>query len=197
MLARIRDDVRTALDNDPAADSRLVVLLTYAGLHAIWHHQIAHWLHAHGLTRTARIYAHLVRFFTGVEIHPAAEIGRRVFIDHAMGTVIGETAEVGDDVHMHHGVTLGGKGDDPEKRHPTVESGVTIGANATLIGPITVGEDATVGAGAVVTRDVPPGETVAGGPPRPIEQVAGAEGGDFTVDPTAAVSTSATSSDPA
>lgn len=169
MLDRLRDDVRTAVSNDPAATSPLAVLLTYPGLHAVWAHRVAHaaWTRGHRLT--ARLLAHLARFFTGVEIHPAADLGDRVFIDHGMGTVIGETSVVGDDVQMYHGVTLGGKSSDPVKRHPTVEDGVTIGANATLIGDITVGENATVGAGSVVVEDVPDDTTVAGSPAEPVD----------------------------
>jgi serine O-acetyltransferase len=182
MLARIRDDVRTALANDPAADSPIVVLFTHAGLHAIWGHVLAHWLWQRGFSRTARLYAHVVRFLTGVEIHPGAAIGRRVFIDHGMGTVVGETSDIGDDVQLYHGVTLGGKGDDPDKRHPTLEDGVTVGASATLVGPVTVGEDATVGAGAVVTRDVSPGETVVGVPARPIDEYEGPEPADCSAE---------------
>jgi len=174
MLARIRSDVRTALENDPAAESWITVLLTYAGLHAIWGHVIAHALWERGHRLIARLLSHLLRFFTGVEIHPGASVGDRVFIDHGMGTVIGETAEIGDDVQMYHGVTLGGKSSDPVKRHPTLEDGVTVGANATLIGDITVGKNATVGAGAVVVDDVPAGETVAGVPAVPLESDGGA-----------------------
>jgi len=162
-LEHVRDDVCTALENDPAARS-VPEALTYPGLHAVWFHRLEHelWEHGHGLA--ARTLSQFSRFLTGVEIHPAADIGRRVFIDHGMGTVVGETAEIGDDVTLYHGVTLGG--DDPGggKRHPTVEDGVTLGASATLLGAITVGEDATVGAGAVVVDDVPAGETVVGNP---------------------------------
>ena len=173
MLARILNDVRTALENDPAADSWATVLLTYAGLHAIWGHVLAHAVWERGHRLGARLFSHFVRFVTGVEIHPAAEVGERVFIDHGMGTVVGETAVIGDDVQMYHGVTLGGKTDDPVKRHPTLEDGVTVGADATLLGDITVGENATVGAGAVVVDDVEPGDTVAGVPARPLESDGG------------------------
>ena len=172
MLTRIRNDVRTALENDPAADHWATVLLTYAGLHAVWGHAIAHRLWTSGHHLTARVFSHVVRSVTGVEIHPAATVGERVFIDHGMGTVVGETAEIGDDVQLFHGVTLGGKSDDPVKRHPTLEDGVTVGASATLIGDITIGEDATVGAGAVVVDDVEPGTTVVG---VPAEQIDGDE----------------------
>ncbi|SNZ05815.1 serine O-acetyltransferase [Natronoarchaeum philippinense] len=169
MLDRVREDVRTALENDPAARSRREVLTSYPGLHAVWLHRVAHALWNRGLTWPARLLSHLSRFLTGVEIHPAATIGRRCFIDHGAGVVIGETAEVGDDVHMHHGCTLGGNSPRPEKRHPTLEDGVTLGADATLVGDITIGEGATVGAGAVVVDDVPPETTVMGVPAEPVE----------------------------
>jgi serine O-acetyltransferase len=164
-VRHVREDVRTARSNDPAARSTAGVL-TYPGLHAVWLHRLEHALWRRGHTLFARVLSHSTRFLTGVEIHPAATLGRRVFIDHGMGTVIGETARVGDDVHLFHGVTLGGDDPEPIKRHPTVEDGVTLGANSTLIGDITVGETATVGAGAVVTEDVPAGVTVAGNPAR-------------------------------
>ena len=169
MLDRICEDVRTALDKDPAARSRREVLTSYPGLHAVWFHRIAHALWNRGLTWPARLVSHLSRFLTGVEIHPAATVGRRCFIDHGSGVVIGETAEIGDDVHMHHGCTLGGNSPRPEKRHPTLEDGVTLGADATLVGDITIGEGATVGAGAVVVDDVPPETTVTGVPAEPVE----------------------------
>jgi len=164
MFDRIREDVRTARAKDPAATGSLEVLLTYPGLHAIWLYRIAHWLHEKGFGLTARLLSHVARFLTGVEIHPAAEIGDRFFIDHGMGTVIGETAEIGDDVLLYHGVTLGGKSMRRKKRHPTLEDGVTIGADATLLGDITIGENASVGAGAVVLSDVPSERTVTGNP---------------------------------
>lgn len=166
--ARLREDVRTALETDPAARSVPSVLL-YAGLHAVWAHRVAHWLWERGHPFSARFLSQVIRFLTGVEIHPAAEFGRRVFIDHGMGVVVGETAEVGDDVTMYHGVTLGGDDHRPVKRHPTVEDGATLGANSTLVGDITVGEDATVGAGAVVVDDVPAGKTVVGNPAEVVE----------------------------
>lgn len=170
MFDNIREDIRTARAKDPAAVSSLEVLLTYPGLHAIWLYRIAHTLHENGFGLTARLLSHLTRWLTGVEIHPAATVGRRFFIDHGMGTVIGETSEIGDDVLMYHGVTLGGDSMRREKRHPTLEDGVTVGANATLIGDVTIGENATVGAGAVVVEDVPPGTTVVGNPARVAER---------------------------
>ncbi|MFC6719697.1 serine O-acetyltransferase [Natrialbaceae archaeon GCM10025810] len=169
MLGRVREDVRAMIARDPAASSRLEVLLTYPGMHAIWAHVLAHAFWKRGFRLTARLFSHVVRLLTGVEIHPGAMIGRRVTIDHGMGVVIGETAEIGDDVHMYHGVTLGGDTNEPVKRHPTIEGGVQIGANATLLGDITVGEGATVGAGSVLTRDVEPGATVAGVPAKRVD----------------------------
>jgi serine O-acetyltransferase len=166
-LTHIREDICAALEKDPAAGS-VVAAMTYAGLHAVWLHRVEHALWERGFRLLARILSQFTRFLTGVEIHPGATLGRRVFIDHGMGTVIGETAEIGDDVHMFHGVTLGGDDPHPVKRHPTVEDEATLGANSTLIGDITVGEGATVGAGAVVTDDVPAGVTVVGNPARPI-----------------------------
>ncbi len=163
MFDRLREDVRTARETDPAAKSSAEVLL-YAGLHAVWAYRLAHWLWTRGFHFTARLVSQISRFLTGVEIHPGADLGRRVFVDHGMGVVIGETAEVGDDVAMYHGVTLGGDDPRPVKRHPTVGDRVTLGANSTLVGDITVGDDATVGAGAVVVEDVPPGATVVGNP---------------------------------
>jgi serine O-acetyltransferase len=163
----VREDVRAAKGNDPAARSTAEVFL-YAGLHAVWYYRIAHRLHAdHPLA--ARALSQFARLVTGVEIHPGAEVGRRLFVDHGMGVVVGETAEIGDDVVLYHGVTLGGKSMERRKRHPTLGDGVVVGANATLVGPITVGDGATVGAGAVVTDDVPAGATVAGNPARRLD----------------------------
>ncbi|WP_276272050.1 serine O-acetyltransferase [Haloarcula litorea] len=173
MFDRLRDDVRTALAKDPAATSATEVVLTYPGLHAVWLYRLAHalWVRDHRLG--ARLLSHLGRLLTGVEIHPGATVGDRLFVDHGMGTVVGETADVGDDVLMYHGVTLGGASMRREKRHPTLEDGVTVGADATIIGPVTVGENATVGAGAVVVDDVPPGTTVVGNPARPVSEADG------------------------
>lgn len=175
MLDRLRDDIRTALETDPAATSRVEALL-YPGLHAVWAHVfLCHPLWTRGFRLAARFLSQWVRWLTGVEIHPGATLGERVFIDHGMGVVIGETAEIGDNVNMYHGVTLGGKTSERVKRHPTVEFEVTLGANATLIGDITVGEGATVGAGAVVTDDVPAGATVTGNPARRVDENADVE----------------------
>ncbi len=171
----VREDVKAVLDRDPAARGVLEVLTCYAGLHAVWGHRVAHRLWNAGYHLPARVLSQFVRFMTGVEIHPGATIGRRVVIDHGMGVVIGETAVVGDDVHMYHGVTLGGNSPRPEKRHPTVGNRVIIGANATLIGDITLGDDARVGAGSVLTTDVEPGVTVTGIPATPYESTSSEE----------------------
>lgn len=162
-LTYVVEDVCTALETDPAARS-VPAVLTYPGLHAVWAYRVAHALWEAGFCLTARVLSQFARLVTGVEIHPGARLGRRVFIDHGAGVVVGETAVVGDDVSLFHGVTLGGDDPRPVKRHPTVGDGVTLGANATLVGDIAVGPGATVGAGAVVVDDVPAGSTVAGNP---------------------------------
>lgn len=169
ILRHVREDVRTALEKDPAATSAVQVALLYSGVHAVWLYRIAHYLWNRGFRFTARALSQVARFLTHVEIHPAADVGRRLFIDHGAGVVIGETAEVGDDVLMYHGVTLGGDNPEPVKRHPTLGDGVTVGANATLLGAITVGEGASVGAGSVVVEDVPAGATVIGVPAERVE----------------------------
>lgn len=162
---RLREDLDAAARRDPAARSRLELLLCYPGLHAVWLHRLAHRLWRQpGLRLAARVLSQVNRTLTGVEIHPGAVIGRRFFIDHAMGVVIGETAEVGDDVMLYHGVTLGGRSMERHKRHPTVEDGVTIGAGARVLGPVTIGARSQVGANAVVVRDVPPDSVVVGVP---------------------------------
>ncbi len=158
---------RTIRTRDPARPTWIEAITCYAGLHAVLMHRAAHLLYRIGLRALARAVSHTGRFVTGIEIHPGARIGRRLFIDHGMGVVIGETAEVGDDVLIYHGVTLGGLSGTPGKRHPTVEDGVAIGAGAQVLGPITVGAGARVGANAVVTRDVPANCTVVGIPARP------------------------------
>jgi serine O-acetyltransferase len=170
MFETLKQDVRTAIAKDPAAKSAVEVVLTYPGLHAVWLYRLASDLLTRNHALAARVLSHVARHLTGVEIHPGADIGDRFFIDHGMGTVVGETAEIGDDVLMYHGVTLGGASMRQEKRHPRLEDGVTIGANATLVGPITIGENATVGAGAVVVDDVPPETTVAGNPATPVDE---------------------------
>ena len=167
MFARLREDITCILERDPAARSRLEVLLCYPGLHALIWHRRAKWFGSHGMHVAGRFMSHLGRFFTGIEIHPGATIGRRVFIDHGMGVVIGEMAEIHDDCTIYQGVTLGGtalvKG---AKRHPTLEAGVIVGANASVLGGFTVGAGARVGSGAVVTRPVPAGATAVGNPAR-------------------------------
>jgi serine O-acetyltransferase len=164
---RLREDLETAARRDPAARSRAELMLAYPGLHAIWLHRMAHRMWGRpGLRLAARLVSHVNRAVTGIEIHPGAQIGRRFFIDHGMGVVIGETAEVGDDVMLYHGVTLGGRSDNPGKRHPTVEDGVTIGAGARVLGPVRVGAGTQVGANAVVVKDVPAGVVVVGIPGR-------------------------------
>lgn len=182
VLDTIKEDVRTARCKDPAATGAITVALLYSGVHAVWGYRITHALWDRGFHFTARLLSQIVRFLTGVEIHPAAEIGRRLFIDHGAGVVIGETAEIGDDVLLYHGVTLGGASMRREKRHPTLGDGVTVGANATLLGDITVGEAATVGAGSVVVEDVPTGVTVAGVPASPIDEECGAVHGESSAE---------------
>ncbi|MGA9671997.1 MAG: serine O-acetyltransferase [Terracidiphilus sp.] len=161
---RIREDIRSVMERDPAARSQLEVLLCYPGLWAVWFHRVSHALWRAHLPLLARIVSQLARFYTGVDIHPAALLGRRLFIDHATGVVIGETAIVGSDVTIYQGVTLGGTGKGHGKRHPTVCDGVFIGNNANVLGNITVGENSRVGAGSVVLSDVPPNSTVVGVP---------------------------------
>ncbi len=165
----MREDIRTAFKKDPAARSTLEVLLCYPGLHAVWAHRIAHWLWSKKLRTLARFLSHISRFLTGIEIHPGAKIGRRFFIDHGMGVVIGETSEIGDDVLIYQGVVLGGTSLDKKKRHPTVGNNVVIGAGAILLGPINVGNNAKVGAGSVVIKDVPENATVVGVPAHTIK----------------------------
>lgn len=162
----IFEDIRTVLERDPAARNALEVALCYPGVHAVWMHRFNHASWRLGLKTFARLASHASRFLTGIEIHPAARIGRRFFIDHGMGVVIGETTVIGDDVTLYQQVTLGGTGKRPGKRHPTLENGVTIGAGAKVLGDIRVGERSQVGAGSVVTRDVPPNCTVVGIPGR-------------------------------
>ncbi|AJE33990.1 Serine acetyltransferase [Corynebacterium humireducens NBRC 106098 = DSM 45392] len=151
----VREDLRNARDHDPAARGDIENAVVYSGLHAIWAHRVSHWMWERGLRGPARILAQLNRFFTGIEIHPGATIGRRFFIDHGMGIVIGETTEIGDGVMLYHGVTLGGQVLTQTKRHPTIEDNVTIGAGAKVLGPITIGKGSAIGANAVVTKDVP------------------------------------------
>jgi serine O-acetyltransferase len=170
MIRTLREDIRSVFDRDPAARSTLEVLLCYAGLHAIWDHRITHWLWSHNLKLLARMLSQFSRFITGIEIHPGAVIGRRFFIDHGMGVVIGETAEIGDDVTMYHGVTLGGVSTSKGKRHPTIGDGVVIGAGAKILGAIEIGSGSRVGANAVVVDEIPPDSVVVGVPGHPVHK---------------------------
>lgn len=165
--ARLREDVAAARLRDPAARSALEVALLYPGLHAIWAHRVSHALWKRRFRLLARAGSQLSRWLTGVEIHPGARIGRRFFIDHGMGVVIGETAEIGDDVMLYHGVTLGGRTRDAGKRHPTLGDGVAVGAGAKILGPVTIGAGSVVGANAVVTRDAPADSILVGVPAKP------------------------------
>ncbi|WP_322796727.1 serine O-acetyltransferase [Tepidiforma sp.] len=164
VLAEIRDDIRAAMERDPAARSPLEVVLFYPGFHARLAHRLAHALHRRGVPLLPRGIMHLARFFTGIEIHPGARIGRRFFIDHGMGVVIGETTEIGDDVTLYQGVTLGGTSTRRVKRHPTLRDRVTVGAGAKVIGAVEIGENVRIGAGSVVVTNVPPNATVVGVP---------------------------------
>ena len=168
MFERLREDIATALEKDPAARSTLEVLLCYPGVHALAMQRVAHALWGSGLYTMARAVSHLARLFTGIEIHPGAKMGRRVFIDHGMGVVIGETAEVGDDCTIYQGVTLGGTSLEPGKRHPTLDKGVVVGAGAKVLGPFTVGAGARIGSNSVLVKAVPPGATAVGIPARVI-----------------------------
>jgi len=165
-MLNIKEDVKTVFSKDPAARSFLEVLTCYPGLHAVWMHRIAHWFWNKGLHFPARFLSHVSRFLTGIEIHPGAKIGRRFFIDHGMGIVIGETTEIGDDVLMYQGIVLGGTSLEKKKRHPTICNGVVIGSGAIVLGAITIGTNSRIGAGSVVLRDVPPDTTVFGVPAR-------------------------------
>ena len=169
MFSRIREDIRCVFDRDPAARSVFEVLTCYPGFHALQLHRVSHALWNWGLRWLPRFTSHIARFLTGVEIHPGATIGRRVFIDHGMGVVIGETAEIGDDCTLYHGVTLGGVSWDKGKRHPTLGKGVVVGAGAKILGPFVVGDGAKVGSNSVVVKPVPPGATVVGIPARTVE----------------------------
>ena len=168
-LGSLREDIRSVFDRDPAARSFWEVLTCYPGIHALIFHRMAHGLWRRRLRWLARFVAHFSRFFTGIEIHPGATIGRRFFIDHGMGVVIGETASIGDDVTLYHGVTLGGTSWNKGRRHPTLENGVVVGAGAKVLGPIVVGAGAKVGSNAVMTKDVPAGATAVGNPARLVD----------------------------
>jgi serine O-acetyltransferase len=164
LLSLIREDVATVLERDPAAKSQLEVYLCYSGLHALWFYRVNHWLWNHNFLLLGRWLSQVARLFTGIEIHPGARIGRRLFIDHGMGVVIGETAIVADDVTLYQGVTLGGTGKEHGKRHPTILDNVVIGGGAKVLGNITIGRNCRIGAGSVVLRNVPDNSTVVGVP---------------------------------
>ncbi|MGV8859742.1 MAG: serine O-acetyltransferase [Pseudomonas sp.] len=166
MFERLREDIQSVFHRDPAARNAFEVLTCYPGMHAIWLHRLSHYLWTLDWKWLARVVSNFGRWLTGIEIHPGATIGRRFFIDHGMGIVIGETAEIGDDVTLYQGVTLGGTSWNKGKRHPTLESGVVVGAGAKVLGPFTVGAGAKVGSNAVVTKAVPAGATVVGIPGR-------------------------------
>jgi serine O-acetyltransferase len=163
-LRSVREDIAAVFESDPAARSYLEVLICYPGLHAVWAHHLSHWLWLHGMRFLARFNSQVARFFTGIEIHPGAQLGRRLFIDHGIGTVIGETAIVGDDVTLYQGVTLGGTGKEKGKRHPTLGNNISVGSGAKLLGNITIGDNCRVGAGSVVLRSVPANSTIVGVP---------------------------------
>jgi serine O-acetyltransferase len=169
MFKTLREDIRTVFDRDPAARSTLEILFCYPGLHALWWYRVTHFLWTHKLRFLGRLTSHCARFWTGIEIHPGAKIGRRFFIDHGMGVVIGETTEIGDDVLMYQGVVLGGTSLEKHKRHPTIGNKVVIGAAAIVLGPITIGDGARVGANSVVVDSVPPGVTMVGIPGRAVK----------------------------
>ncbi|MDS1030395.1 serine O-acetyltransferase EpsC [Bacillota bacterium LX-D] len=164
MFAKVKEDIAAVYERDPAARSTLEILLTYSGLHAILLHRLAHWLFQKKMLLLARIISQFSKFLTGIEIHPGAKIGRGFFIDHGMGVVIGETTEIGDNVTLYQGVTLGGTGKEKGKRHPTIKNNVVVSAGAKVLGSITIGDNVKIGAGSVVLKDVPPNCTVVGVP---------------------------------
>ncbi len=166
LFSLIKEDISTVFQKDPAAKSLLEVLFCYPGLHALWGHRISHFLWKHKLYFIARLLSHISRFFTGIEIHPGATIGRRFFIDHGMGVVIGETSEIGNDVLLYKGVVLGGTSLEKKKRHPTLGNNIIVGSNAIIMGAITIGDNARIGAASVVTHNVPANATAVGIPAR-------------------------------
>lgn len=170
MFDGLKEDVNTVFSRDPAARSTIEVILCYPGLHAIWFHKIAHWFWVRGHLLAGRFVSAVNRLLTGIEIHPGAKLGRRVFIDHGMGVVVGETAEVGDDVLIYQGVVLGGTSLEKKKRHPTIGNGVVIGSGAKIIGNIEIGDCSKVGAGSVVLKSAPPGSTIVGIPGRVVQE---------------------------
>ena len=166
MFPRLKSDIQAVFDRDPAARSMLEVIFCYPGLHAVWFHRLSHWFWKNELWFLGRFTSHIARFLTGIEIHPGATIGKGFFIDHGMGVVIGETAEIGENVTLYHGVTLGGVSWEKVKRHPTLMDNVVIGSGAKILGPFTVGKDSKVGSNSVVVKEVPPNSTVVGIPGR-------------------------------
>ena len=179
MFNRLKEDIAVVFERDPAARGAWEVITCYPGFHAMLFHRFAHWLWNAELKWLGRLVSHLSRWLTGIEIHPGAQIGRRFFIDHGMGVVIGETAEIGDDCTLYHGVTLGGTSWNKGKRHPTLGNGVVVGAGAKILGPITVGDGARIGSNAVVVKEVPPGATAIGIPARIVEAQDAAQNGRF------------------
>lgn len=173
MFSVLKEDIKAVFDRDPAARSALEVIFCYPGLHALWFHRLSHWFWKRQFYFLGRFTSHMGRFFTGIEIHPGATIGKGFFIDHGMGVVIGETAEIGENVTLYHGVTLGGVSWEKTKRHPTVEDNVVIGSGAKVLGPFTVGKGSKIGSNSVVVKEVPPNATVVGIPGRMV--VAAAE----------------------
>jgi serine O-acetyltransferase len=171
MWERLKEDIQTIKQRDPAAKNYVEILLCYPGLHAIWFHRMAHFLYRQKWFTTARLISHFNRWFTGIEIHPGAKIGKRLFIDHGMGVVIGETTEIGDDCLIYKGVVLGGTALEKKKRHPTLGNRVIIGSNSTVLGAITIGDKARIGSGSVVIKPVPAGATVVGVPGRVVESL--------------------------
>ena len=179
MFRHLREDIASVFDRDPAARNTWEVLTCYPGLHALVIHRLGHWFWGHGLRWLGRLTSHIGRWLTGIEIHPGATIGRRVFIDHGMGVVIGETAEIGEDTTLYHGVTLGGTTWNKGKRHPTLGRNVVVGAGAKILGPIKIGDGAKIGSNAVVVKDVPEGATVVGIPGRIVDAGPTKEGARF------------------
>jgi serine O-acetyltransferase len=169
ILSRLREDIQVVFERDPAARTVVEVVLAYPGLHAIWFHRAAHFCWTHHLKLVGRLISEFARFLTGIEIHPGATIGRRLFIDHGMGVVVGETTEIGDDVLIYQGVTLGGTSTKKEKRHPTIEDHVMVSSGAAVIGPVRIGQGSRIGAGAVVVSSAPPYSTIVGIPGKIIE----------------------------
>ncbi|WP_413236501.1 serine O-acetyltransferase [Oceanobacillus sp. 1P07AA] len=170
MFKMMKEDMNVVFEQDPAARTNVEVMLTYSGLHAVWSHRVAHWFYKKRLLFIARVISQLSRFITGIEIHPGAKIGRRLFIDHGMGVVIGETCEIGNNVTIFQGVTLGGTGKEKGKRHPTIKDNALIATGAKVLGAITIGENSKVGGGSVVLKDVPDNSTVVGVPGQVVVQ---------------------------